>query len=76
MLTMLNFHGMQIAARARAVIIAFFACGPFSESRARNYGCALHAALCGGFADDGTATALGCQIKNWEKFKAYLLNSN
>ena len=71
MLTMLSFRGVSaITACARAVIIACFAFGPFNESRARNYGCAFHAALCGGFADDGTATALGCQIKNWEKFKA------
>ena len=76
MLTMISLHGLQITAGARTVIIACFAFGPFSESRARNYGCALHAAVCGGFADDGTAPVLGCQIRSWEKVRVSLAKWN
>ena len=54
---------------ARSVIIAIFAFGPSSQTRARNYSYALHAASSVGFADDGTATVLGCQVKTWEKAK-------
>ena len=58
--------GAPGGAGARSVIVAIFKFGPskWVVTRERSYGGAFIAAERPGFADDGTAPVLGCQIKH------------